>query len=592
MYYHQKSSIHRRFRSRRALPLGILLFWLIFIMPLYLPNMGGSGLKLPQNIITWGVVAAIIAIIWLAMPARKVIRFTVTSRWLLLGVLILAIPLLYTASQWREEAFSRWLGLAAGMIFYLSWLQYALPRRWQSWLLYGVLAAVTFQASVSLLQFFASDFVPRWLSYPIVHNRPYGVFQQVNVLASFIATGLALALLLFLLPIFALACKTSERFRKYFLGLLLILFSTLLVWLQSRIGWLGGGVASVLLLLLGYRTDKKQAAIASGLIVVAAALALIFQLGGGVENIEHTASTHARLIMLHDTLKMIAEKPWLGWGYGGFEYNFQHYRLARGFSTLALEVVRHPHNEVLLWWVEGGIVAAAGLLTLIWAGISLALRAWKQSLQAQGLNQQTAGLNIALICVLIPILLHTQTEYPFALSAAHWTIFLLLLAQLDRRVSSVAERRSLSPEISAFLGGVIPAISLGVLVFAGVALYANLTLTFAERNHLVDIEPARQAIKFDPWVNTERWYYDKYIHSLLVFNRTQDPLLLEEYSYWAQDYLSRRIDKNVYATWLSIMQYQQDTESHNRIRQEAHGLFPEDPRFLTKLILKPQADIL
>lgn len=79
---------------------------------------------------------------------------------------------------------------------------------------------------------------------------------------------------------------------------------------------------------------------------------------------------------------------------------------------------------------------------------------------------------------------------------------------------------------------------------------------------------------------------------MLVFNRTQDPLLLEEYSYWAQDYLSRRIDKNVYATWLSIMQYQQDTESHNRIRQEAHGLFPEDPRFLTKLILKPQADIL
>lgn len=564
------------------LPLWILLLWLVLIMPLYLNNMGGSGLKIPQNIVTWGVIAMITAAIWLALPARKTIRLTLTFRWILLGVLILAIPLLYTAPQWREAAFSRWLGLAAGMVLYLSWLQYSIPRRWYAQVLYGVLVAVTWQATIALMQFVAADYVPERFSYPMVKNRPYGVFQQVNVLASFISTGLALTLLLFLQPGFTLEHKITERFRRYLLGLLLVLFSVLLVWLQSRIGWLGGGIAGVLLLLLGYGTDRKHTALAAGLMVLGVVFAVILYNRIDIGNIEHTASTQARLIMLRDTLKMISERPWLGWGYGSFEYNFQHYRLAQGLSTLGLGVVRHPHNETLLWWVEGGIVAAIGILILIYAGIRLVWQVWQLSRQAQGLNRQVSIHSIALIFVLIPMLLHTQTEYPFMLSAAHWAIFILLFAQLDRQVSTVAERRSLPPVLSAFLAGTIPAISLGVVVLSGFALHANLALTSVERNHLVDIEPARLAIRFDPWVNTERWHYDKHMHSLLVFNQTQDALQLEEYSYWAQDYLSRRIDKNVYANWLMITQYQQDIESHTRIRQEAHGLFPEDRRFFVK----------
>lgn len=569
------------YRTRRLLPLGILLFWLTFLMPIYLPNMGGNGLKLPQNIITWGIVSAVIATIWLVMPARKAIRFTVTSRWVILAVSILAIPLLYTEPQWREAAFSRWLALTAGMIFYLSWLQYDLPRNWYAWVLYGVFAAASFQTLVTLLQFFCPDYVAIWFSYPIVQNRPYGVFQQVNVLASFIATGLALALMLLLLPGFAFKHKKSERYRKRLLGLMLVLFSILLIWLQSRIGLLGGAIAAVMLLLLGYRTNRKQAANAAGLLMLGIFFAVIFQhYRGEIESIEHMASTHARLIMLRDTLKMIVEEPWSGWGYGGFEYSFQHYRLAKGLSTLGLGVVRHPHNEILLWWAEGGIVAAIGILTLICAGARLAWQAWQQSRQTQGLNQQAADLNIALISVLVPILCHTQTEYNFTLAASHWAIFLLLFAQLDRQVSTVSERRTLSPVMSALLAGAIPAIALGVMVLSGFALNANLALTFVERNQWMDIEPARQAIKFDPWVNTERWHYDKQIHSLLLFNRTQEKYLLEEYSYWAQDYLSRRIDKNVYATWLSIMQHLEDVESYSRIHQEAHGLFPDDSRFL------------
>lgn len=566
------------------LPLRILLLWLIFVTPIYLPNMGGSGLKLPQNIITWAFMAASVTTIWLTLPVRRTIRLTMTAKWLLLAVVILAIPLLYTLPQWRDAAFARWLGLLGGWVFYLSWLQYSTPHQCRHWLFYAILAATVFQVLMALLQFMAPQVVPSWLAYPMQNGRPYGVFQQVNVLASFIATGLALALMLFLLPRFSFVHSKLERYRKYALGFMLILFSTILVWLQSRIGWLGGSIAAAFLLLLVWKQDKKQAGIAFGLMVFGIVCAIVFHLEGGIEHIEHTDSNHARLIMLRDSLRMIAEKPWFGWGYGGFEYSFQHYRLALARSTVGLGVVSHPHNEILLWWAEGGLVALSGMAIILMASTRLVWHSWKKSRQIQQIGNAKPNESLALAITLLPLLLHSQTEYPFTLSAAHWAIVLLLLARLDLQLATVTKRISLSPATSAFLGGALPAISIAVCALAGVGLYANLCLTSVERNNFLDIEPARQAMRFDLWVNDERWLYDRQVHALLVFNQTHDPLLLDGYAHWANSYLARRIDKNVYASWLAIAQYQQDATTHRRLRQEAQVLFPEDPRFLANFI--------
>ncbi|MGF6191430.1 pilin glycosylation ligase domain-containing protein [Serratia sp. 2723] len=82
----------------------------------------------------------------------------------------------------------------------------------------------------------------------MLNGRAYGVFQQANVLASFLATGLALALMLFLLPAFTCDHTGSERLRIQGLGLMLVLFSVVLVWLQSRIGWIGGAAVALLFL--------------------------------------------------------------------------------------------------------------------------------------------------------------------------------------------------------------------------------------------------------------------------------------------------------------------------------------------------------
>lgn len=79
--------------------------------------------------------------------------------------------------------------------------------------------------------------------------------------------------------------------------------------------------------------------------------------------------------MLQDTLSMITAKPLLGWGYGGFEYSFAHFRLQAMPRREVLEVAGHPHNEILLWWVEGGLPALAGIVIVLIAGALLLKRA-------------------------------------------------------------------------------------------------------------------------------------------------------------------------------------------------------------------------
>ncbi|VTR25974.1 Lipid A core - O-antigen ligase and related enzymes [Serratia fonticola] len=78
--------------------------------------------------------------------------------------------------------------------------------------LYLILLAVVFQALIVLLQLFAPQIAQYWI--PSDSSRAFGIFQQPNVLASFIATGLALALAAFLLPGFSLVQPRAEYWRR------------------------------------------------------------------------------------------------------------------------------------------------------------------------------------------------------------------------------------------------------------------------------------------------------------------------------------------------------------------------------------------
>lgn len=110
--------------------LPLLLIWMTVILPIYYPNMGGDGLALPQNILAWAVMALTTLIVTFTVClGRTRLSLTPTARLLLLGIAVLALPLLYTRSEWREDALWRCAGLLGGWLFYVACLQLRLNPR-------------------------------------------------------------------------------------------------------------------------------------------------------------------------------------------------------------------------------------------------------------------------------------------------------------------------------------------------------------------------------------------------------------------------------------------------------------------------------
>lgn len=378
-------------------------------------------------------------------------------------------------------------------------------------------------------------------------GRVYGVFQQPNVLGSFIATGLALALWLLLAPF------SAPTRRQIPLLALLAAFSALLVLIQSRAAWLGAALAAALLL------------------GAAIGLTVLFT-GFGLETssvlLDREFSNSARLTMLHDVGAMILAKPVLGWGYCGFEYSFAHFRLQTMPWREVLEVAGHPHNEILLWWVEGGLKALVGIAIVLAAGVRLLKSAWQRD------REQPNGARVGLFLVLLPMLIHTQLEYPFYLSAPHWLAFLLLLTLLD---GQTGEPRPLP--FAKALSLPVALAALGVLVMAAFAWQGRMALTQSERTMLANIDSIEQMPPPAAWIYLERKAFDEQSHALLVYNQTRDDALLTGYRQWANAYLQRRIDANVYATLIMILRYQGDQAQADARQREAAFLFARDARF-------------
>lgn len=559
------------------------LFIILIFIPtaFYLPNPGGVGLALPFNLLFYGGAALLMTVCWRAVRRGRIV-LTLTSRGVWVACLLLVLPVIFTRPEWQSNAGWRVAGLLAGAAFYFTWLQVRMSARQRHAILYLILSAAVLQALIVLLQLFAPAMAQSWI--PSANPRAFGIFQQPNVLASFIATGLALALAAYVLPGFQLQNSRAEHWRRRALAVVLVLLPMVLVWVQSRTGWLAGALVLGLFVLCFYRRCPQAVTIASLLVAggsVVAALVLWWgsELGGALRYASHAGSNHARYTMLRDTLAMIAEKPLLGWGYGGFEYSFQHFRINQTPPTAVTEIARHPHNELLLWWVEGGVVALLGMLLLVWTGIKLVARAHWYDKRTLACGKASAGEALALCVALLPIALHCQTEYPFYLSALHWLVFLLLLAMLDRLVS---------PRLSTGCGlkrWRLPmlTLSLAALFVMATGFYSARVLTQAERGGLQDMRQMDALTGWVSWMHDDRLQFDRQLAGLLAFNRTRDEQRLETYVQWAEHYLTYRIDTNVYANLLLILRHQQKLALAERYQRDAASLFPMDARFIVAL---------
>lgn len=568
-------------KKTHGLIIILLFFWFSGVMHIFWPNMGGVGLNLPLNMMCWAMIAIVVFVYWISSSSEKTIITTPLSKLLAMATGILLIPIFYTRPEWYASAGLRLAGLVGGLIFYFTLLQCRFSQQQRQFLLYTLLLAVFLESLLSLLQLFSPEFSNNWMPFPITNGRPYAIFQQVNILSTFIATGLALTLMFYLLPNFAWLDTRYERVRFYALSILLFIFPMLLILTQSRVGYLTGAVIVIFYIMI-YGSQRLKRSVGAILLMACGALSAYGLMLYSGELINHTMSNSARSIMLKDTLAMVLEKPLAGWGYGGFEFSFQHFRLSHLQSTMGVGIVIHPHNELLFWWAEGGVVALGGMILLIVAGLGVIRSAYRSDQKKNGRMAE----GIALCLLMLPIIIHTQTEYPFYLSAVHWAIFLLLLALVDSLVNTSLPQDNCTSSRHYLLRVTFSILAIGTICLMITGLLSGQALTRAEKAGLTDLAEAKERMHINPWMLSERWQFDWQVHNLLVFNQTGDPRLLNEYARWAEDYLTRHVDRNVYATLVAILEQQKKNIQYTQcVNHHAAIFFPDDVRF------KPLQDI-
>ncbi|CAI1934366.1 Lipid A core - O-antigen ligase and related enzymes [Serratia grimesii] len=539
-------------KSKAAWLFGLVAFYCLIAMHIYWPNRGGSGFYLPWNLVG-GIFIALMILGAMLFNQRPLVASVFFNR-LALGGLILFLPLLWAQQPWLSEALPRLMGLVLGVLAYFALLQIPLDRVRRRNLLILLLAATVIEALFGLVQYTLLQ-PGNWIGYNSLKNRPYGIFQQWNLMASFMATGLALALYL-------LSNQRRMSYRLQWLSAsILVLAPLLLIVIASRVGLLAALLLSPLQLWMLYRLNRRRATAALLLLIAGVAAGiLLVMLNGATRVITVAEPIFYRLAYWQEALRMIAERPWFGWGYGHFQHDFLHHFYTTHSTGMESVAISHPHNEILLWGIEGGLLSLSGVTVICWGF-------WHLLQRTRALPLRPAPWMAAL-----PILLHMMVEYPLYLSAAHAVLLLVIL-----RTSDVRRRLRLLPRSQLTLRLLTAGVAALMLPYLLNGLHSAQIITAVEKTGLRQFAPMSQVMAPTPW--QVRYDYDVQLQRLLQYPQTRDTATLLRYQQWAENEILVRPDANIYINLMAVSRLLQQPQRAADLQHQARRLFPHDMRF-------------
>lgn len=213
---------------------GLLAFFYFFFLHNYIADMGGVGLQMPLNIQCWLFMSLIMLVVALRIIILGQLGLSSSFYFAALGAVLLSLPLLWTPTQYHITALPRLAGIWGALLFFFMLQQLHLPQTTKRFLLFLLLIAAVIESGISLFQWTLPHLAERVMEYNFsrMEGKPYGIFQQVNVLASFLATGFGVALWFFY--------NTRTKGFSWWMALVsqpAIFFTLLLT--QSRVGICG-----------------------------------------------------------------------------------------------------------------------------------------------------------------------------------------------------------------------------------------------------------------------------------------------------------------------------------------------------------------
>jgi len=431
----------------------VLLGLVLLIAPFYTgPSIGGSGLRLPFNISIWFVIPWFLLAAILIILRTKIVHLP--QHWRLFLPLFI---LMFISGMLSNSEPIAWLFrlsfIFGGGLFLLALFQYK-PRENQiNVVLFGLLLAMFFHGLIAVVQTQFPNYLPLWLP-PSPNGVPYGIFQQINIQASYMVTSLIVLTYLISRPCFL----TSGMLLKIAMLAVVATSSYVIFASGSRIGLLALFLSLPLLVIARRQQLVKHKGFLLVALLVMNANAWYQQAGisqslAKTTNLTQGEYKAARLGMYTIGTELVLQKPFLGHGIGSFQQVWaqQAGDFHRRFPEAILPdviITTHPHNEFLYWLIEAGSVVVLGILLVI---LAVGLAIYRCGFSRGG----------AYLAMLLPITLHTQVELPFYGSSAHWFTWLLLLF-LPLRHTVVNYGMHLSRYATALLYTV--SLSLAVLV--------------------------------------------------------------------------------------------------------------------------------
>lgn len=497
----------------------VLSIIFLFLMHIFMPNIGGVVAH-PREYFIWLGIGTIIFIGILNVIIKRRLLESPLKIYIFLFAALLLSSSVFNPIRNMDLFLQNAVRLIAGIFLWLALLQFDLTPKEKISILFLVFVSAVIESVIGTMQFFGLyKYIPITPAPNI--GMVGGAFQQKNLFASWIATGLVISL-------YFIAANRFKTYNKKIKTILFIgvgLLSLNLIIAGSRTGLLGVALAMMIILPL----RRKHYAVFRKNLIIWFMVFFIGIAGGfyllsikdklGVKkltakqiewfsDVQQTSYTE-RILMYKTSIAMFKEKPLLGQGFSNFGSLYMYHQAKTKkadphYKDVGSSYTSHPHNEFFLILSESGIVGILGVLILIYEFVKVATKYGKERI----------GLYIAL---LTPVIIHTLVEYPLQLSTAHYLLFIILTYMATSHFLKATQLR-LSPYITK------PFI---IIVSGAYIFFAAYTIkTFNEYNGLVrwyiDYTETGKGEDKDILPSMKNWYLKNWSIPMYMFAKAED----------------------------------------------------------------------
>jgi O-antigen polymerase len=517
----------------------ILSFIFLFLMHLFLPNIGGVIARQNEQII-WLFSGAIIFIGALRVLFRKTLIESPLQIYILLFISLWLFSLLFNPIKNIDNFFINSIFLLSSLLLWMAFLQFELTEKQKLLILFFIFISSIIESLIGIIQFFGLyKYIPVTPSPEV--GMVGGVFQQKNTFASYIATGIIISL--FFIQEDLLIGFSKIKKILFFPGIFLLSLSLIIA--ESRTGLLGVTFGLILMFIIRRKNlleIKKKAliwlmvfltGISSGFFL----LSIRDQLG--IEKLmakklrwfsdPEQVSYKERILMQRASLEMFKEKPFTGHGFSNFGSLYMYYQAKiknsnPSYRGTGLSYTHHPHNEISLIIAEAGLLGISGLFILFYGFFKFFTKT----------GFEHAGTYIALLS---PFLIHSLFEYPLRLSVAHWFTFIILFYLATSNLVKKTELK-ISPKLTQILttAGCALFILFSVFIVKTFIAYNQLVIWYIEytekkKADLINLEPASQNFYLKNWAKP-MYMFTKAEEAVKDIEKNKD--FLFEFLNWAQ----------------------------------------------------------